>query len=79
MYLVINNSMRFFRHAGLEEPAPYLIRGHPEGLESSGCARSLGSLRLPPVARLEFTPMKIGAGMPLFMRTAVYGQTQDST
>jgi hypothetical protein len=21
--------MRFFRHAGLEEPAPYLIRGHP--------------------------------------------------
>jgi hypothetical protein len=21
--------MRLFRHAGLEEPAPYLIRGHP--------------------------------------------------
>jgi hypothetical protein len=22
--------MHFFRHAGLEEPAPYLIRGHPD-------------------------------------------------
>jgi hypothetical protein len=22
--------MRLFRYAGLEEPAPYLIRGHPD-------------------------------------------------
>jgi hypothetical protein len=22
--------MHFFRHAGLEEPAPYLMRGHPD-------------------------------------------------
>ena len=28
--------MRLFCHAGLEEPAPYLIRGHPEGLQSTG-------------------------------------------
>ena len=25
-----------FRHAGPEEPAPYLIRGHPETLEKTG-------------------------------------------
>ena len=53
---------------------PDLIR-HPEGLESTGCARSLGSLRLPSVARLEFIPMKIGTGMTTFMKTVVYGQT----
>ena len=47
-----------FRHAGLEEPAPYLIRGHPKNLERTGCARSPGSLRLPSVARLEFILMK---------------------
>jgi hypothetical protein len=28
--------MGSIRHAGLEEPAPHLIRGHPEGLESTG-------------------------------------------
>jgi hypothetical protein len=59
-YLRINS---LFRHAGPEEPAPYLIRGHPEILEKTGCARLLRSLRLPSVTRLEFTPMKIGAGM----------------
>jgi hypothetical protein len=58
-----------FRHAGLEEPAPYLIRGHPENLERTGCARSLCSLRLPSVARLEFIPMKIGTGMTTFLET----------
>ncbi len=41
---------------------PDLIR-HPEVLEKIGCARSLRSLRLPSVARLESIPMKIGAGM----------------
>jgi hypothetical protein len=41
---------------------PDLIR-HPENLERTGCAHSLRSLRLPSVARLEFIPMKIGAGM----------------
>jgi hypothetical protein len=40
---------------------PDLIR-RPEGLESSGF-------------RLEFIPMKIGAGMTTFMKTVVYGQT----
>jgi hypothetical protein len=40
---------------------PDLIR-HPEGLESTGF-------------RLEFIPMKIGAGMTTFVKTAVYGQT----
>jgi hypothetical protein len=28
-----------------------------------------GSLRLPPVARLEFIPMEIGAGMMTFFET----------
>ena len=43
---------------------PDLIQ-HPESLESAGCARSLRSLRLPSVARLEFIPMKIGAVMTI--------------
>jgi hypothetical protein len=38
-----------------------LIR-HPESLERTGF-------------RLEFIPMKIGAGMTTFMKTVVYGQT----
>jgi hypothetical protein len=47
------------RHAG-PDPAS-------RDLEKTGCARSLRSLRLPSVARLEFIPMEIGAGMtPLF-------------
>jgi hypothetical protein len=41
---------------------PDLIR-HPESIENTGCALSLRSLRLPSVARLEFIPIKIGAGM----------------
>jgi len=40
---------------------PDLIR-HPEGLKSAGF-------------RLEFIPMKIGAGMTTFVKTVVYGQT----
>jgi len=40
---------------------PDLIR-HPEGLERTGF-------------RLEFIPMKIGAGMTTFIKTVVYGQT----
>ncbi len=47
---------------------PDLIR-HPEVHENTGCARSLRSLRLPSVARLEFIPMKIGAGMTTFMKS----------
>jgi len=39
---------------------PDLIR-HPEDLEKAGF-------------RLEFIPMKIGAGMTPFMKTVVYGQ-----
>jgi hypothetical protein len=44
------NECLLVRHAGLEEPAPYSIRGHPETLENPGF-------------RLEFIPMEIGAGM----------------
>jgi hypothetical protein len=40
---------------------PDLIR-HPEDLKSTGF-------------RLEFIPMKIGAGMTTFVKTVVYGQT----
>ena len=31
---VKNNGL--LRHAGPEQPAPYLIRGHPEALEKAG-------------------------------------------
>jgi len=40
---------------------PDLIR-HPEGLERTGF-------------RLEFIPMKIGAGMTILIKTAIYKQT----
>jgi hypothetical protein len=51
--------MLLFRHAGPEEPAPYLIRGHPESSENTGF-------------RLEFIPMKIGAGMTTFLESVSY-------
>jgi len=51
-----------FRHAGLEETAPYLIRGHPEGLGRAGFRR-------------EFIPMKIGAGMTIRIEAAMCKQT----
>jgi hypothetical protein len=57
--LFINSLLR---HAGLEEPAPYMIRGHPEGFESTGF-------------RLEFIPMKIGTGMTILIETVIYKQT----
>ena len=44
---------------------PDLIR-HPGRLKTLDVLARLGSFRLPPVARLEFTPMKIGAGMTPF-------------
>jgi hypothetical protein len=50
---------------------PDLIR-HPGGFENTGCARPLRSLRLPSVARLEFIPMKIGAGMTTFLKGCTY-------
>jgi hypothetical protein len=59
--------MPTFCHAGLEESAPYLIRGH-RGEVLDVLAR-FGSLRLPSVARLEFIPMKIGVGMTTFSET----------
>ena len=64
---LIDVSLRIplFCHAGLEELAPYLIRGHPG--EVLDVLARLSSLRLPSVARLEFTPMKIGAGMTTFL------------
>jgi hypothetical protein len=53
---------------------PDLIR-HPETLENSGFARSLRSLRLPSVARLEFTPVKTGAGMTILTEVPNLEQT----
>jgi hypothetical protein len=58
-----------FRHAGLDKPAlacpvvnrGCLTRGHPG--EVLDVLARIGSLRLPSVARLEFIPMKIAAGM----------------
>ena len=69
------NRIHFSRHAGPEEPAPYSIRGHPENLERTGCARSPRSLRLSSVARLESIPMKIGAGMTILIEGTIYEQT----
>ena len=46
-----------FRHAGLEEPAPYLIRGNPPF--STGFP-------------LEFIPMKIGTGMTILTEGVIY-------
>ncbi len=54
--------MYLFRHAGLEEPAPSLIWGHPEGFERTGF-------------RLEFTPLQNGAGMTLLIEDGIYGQS----
>jgi hypothetical protein len=54
--------MSFSVTPGLEELAPYLIRGHPETHENTGF-------------RLEFIPMKIGAGMTTFKKAVFYGQT----
>ena len=59
--------MLFLRHAGLEEPAPYLNTGASRCLPDEGWELSqtldvlarYGSLRLPSVARLEFTPYLI--------------------
>ncbi len=42
--------MSFVRHAGLDEPAPDLIWGHPE--EVLDVLARFDSLRLPSVARL---------------------------
>lgn len=50
-----------FRHTGPEEPAPYLLRRHPEGLEKTRF-------------RVEFIPMKIGARMATFFKPFVHGQ-----
>ena len=47
---------------------------HPEGFETLDVLARVGSLRLPPVARLEFIPMKIGAGMACLIEGAVYKQ-----
>ena len=41
---------------------PRLDTGASRTLENTGCARSLRSLRLPSVARLEFTPYLIQGG-----------------
>ncbi len=42
------------------------------GIERTGRARSLRSLRLPSVARLEFIPTKIGAGMTILIEGTIY-------
>jgi len=56
-----------FRHAGLEEPAPYSGYGGIQNvLRELDVLARFGELRLPSVARLEFIPMKIGAGMTTF-------------
>jgi hypothetical protein len=52
-------------HAALEEPAPYLIRGHPARLRKAAPAKAGFCFSGFP---LEFIPMKIGAGMTVIVR-----------
>jgi hypothetical protein len=67
-----------FRHAGLEEPAPYLIRGHPDVVPTE-VGNYLKDWILVftgnPGFRLEFIPMKIGAGMTILIEGAICKQT----
>ena len=58
---------------------PDLIR-HPGRLKTLDVLARLGSFRLPPVARLEFTPMKIGAGMtPFYENRNLWTDTNTTT
>jgi|GEM_PF-2046520 len=64
--------MHLFRHAGPEEPAPYLIRGHPDVVPTKVGNHFKDLVPVftgNPGFRLEFIPMKIGAGMKTFLKT----------
>ena len=64
--------MHFFRHAGLEEPGPYLIRGHPDVVPTKVGNHLKDWVPVftgNPGFRLEFTPLQNGAGMTTFMET----------
>ena len=67
-----------FRHAGLEEPAPYLIRGHPDVVPTKVGNHLKDWVPVftgNPGFPLEFIPMKIGAGMTILIEGAIYKQT----
>jgi len=56
---------------------PDLIR-HPEIVKRLDVLARFGELHLPSVVRLEFIPMKIGAGMTSFYeKSFVYGQSSN--
>ncbi len=64
--------MARFRHAGLEELVPYLIREHPDAVPTevgNHLKYWIPVFTGNPGFRLEFTPMKIGAGMTTFLET----------
>src|SRR4030042_4144215 len=59
-------------------PAPYLIRGHPDAVPTK--VGNLFKEWIPvftgnPGFRLEFIPMKIGAGMTILPEGIIYKQT----
>ena len=63
--------MHFFRHAGLEELAPYLIRGHLDFVPTKVGNHFKDWFPVftgNPEFRLEFIPMKIGAGMTTLLK-----------
>jgi len=64
--------MHFFRRAGLEEPAPHLIRGHPDVVPTKVGNHLKDWVPVftgNPGFRLEFTPLQNGAGMTTFLET----------
>ncbi len=68
----------YFRHAGLEESAPCSIRGHPDVLPTKVGNHLKDWVPVftgNPGFRLEFTPMKIGAGMTILIEAVIYKET----
>jgi hypothetical protein len=63
--------MRLFRHAGLEEHAPYLIRGHPDVVPTK-VGNHFKDWFLVFTGNPGFPAL---AGNDDFMKTVVYGQT----
>ncbi len=67
-----------FRHAGLEELAPYSIRGHPDVLPTKVGNHLKDWVPVftgNPGFRLEFTPMKIWAGMTILIEAVINKET----
>ena len=68
---------RMFRHAGLEEPAPYSIRGHPDVVPTKVGNHLKDWVPVftgNPGFWLELIPMETGAGMTILIEGVIYKQ-----